>query len=85
MPDTAPTPAGRISETFRLRREVYDRLVEAKGAGTVEQQVRLTGVARATLFRIRGGDPPSLTSAVKIADALGVPLNALFERVKDTA
>lgn len=85
MRGTLPAKGSSGGETFRLRREVFESLAESRGATTVNDQVRLTGVPRATLWRIRNGEAPSLASAVKIADALGVPMSALFERVRDAA
>lgn len=66
---------------IQLRRGVYDELVATKGAETITAQVKLTGISRATLWRLRRGDSPSLPSAIRIADALGVPVDYLFERV----
>lgn len=85
MGGTSASRARRNSETFRLRRDVFENLARSRGAATVNDQVRLTGVPRVTLWRIRNGEPPSLASAVKICDSLGVPMSALFERVRDAA
>lgn len=85
MPETLASDRGRTSDTYRLRRGVYDDLIRQRGATTINEQVRLTGVTRATLYRILGGSHPSFASAMKISDALGVQLNVLFERVEDAA
>lgn len=80
VPSTAQTD-GKI----RLRRDVYDALVAERGATAVADQMRLTGLQRKTLYRIRRGDNPSLASAMKMAESLGVPVPALFERVRGAA
>lgn len=79
---SAPDQAATRGMSLRLRRVIYDEMVTELGATTVAAQVKLTGVPERTLFRIRRGDPPSLNSAMRIADALGVPLPAIFERVE---
>jgi DNA-binding XRE family transcriptional regulator len=82
----ARTPSGVTDDAkVRLRRDVYEALVAERGAVSVAEQVDLIGLPRKTLYRIRRGDAPSLASAMKIADALGVPMSALFERVQDAA
>lgn len=68
---------------YRLRRSVYDRLMDNIGAHTQMQQVELTGVPRRSLYRIRRGDPPSLANAMRIAGALSVPFDVVFERVQE--
>jgi hypothetical protein len=68
---------------YRLRREVFDALAAQKQAPTINSQVTLTGVPRASLVRIRGGETPSMRNAGRIASALGVEIHVLFERVAD--
>lgn len=86
MPATfAPeTCSGRETE-IRLRRDVFDALMAERNAKTVNEQVVLLGLSRATYHRIRRGDTPSLSTAMKMADALGVPFTALFERTSESA
>lgn len=86
MAETLAARQGRTNDTrFRLRRDVYDRLTAKMNATTVDEQVRLTGVSRTTLWRIRTGSPPNLASAMRICDALGVHVDVLFERVEEAA
>lgn len=75
---------GATNDTkFRLRRDVYDRLMENAGARTQLQQVELTGVPRRSLYRILNGlTEPSLANAMRIANALDVAFDVLFERVE---
>jgi transcriptional regulator with XRE-family HTH domain len=70
---------------LRLRRPVFDDLATKHSATTVDEQVELTGVPRRTLCRIRAGGPPRFETAVQLADAFGVPMDELFERVEDAA
>lgn len=81
MAATSAVLAGTTDATrIRLRRDVYDALIEKKcDASTSVGQAEFLGISRATLYRIRSGDPPSISSAMRIADALGVPVDALFE------
>ncbi len=67
---------------YRLRRDLYDKLMARRGASTVDQQVEITGLPRATLYRIRQGSSPSLATAMAVADALGVTVETAFERVE---
>lgn len=55
------------------------------GAHTVREQAELTGIPIATLARIRGtngapGSTPSLDKAMTLAEALHIPVLALFSR-----
>lgn len=67
--------------TVRLRLEVYDALVETKGASTVVAQAALHGVGRQHMFDIRAGRKlPSIKLAMRMAADLGTSVEALFER-----
>jgi DNA-binding XRE family transcriptional regulator len=83
MGDTLVPEAGRMSETkYRLRAGVFTDLARKRDATTRAAQAELTGLPRATFYRILSGQPPSMASAMQIADRLHVPLDALFERVE---
>lgn len=82
MRDTCLAERGLMDDTrIRLRTDIYDQAVAAKGVKSINEQVSLTGISRSTLWRIRRGESPNLVSAIRISDALGVPLQVLFERV----
>ncbi|WP_166344945.1 helix-turn-helix domain-containing protein [Phytoactinopolyspora limicola] len=81
MHGTPASPETATDDRLVLRRDVFDRLTAKAEAVTVAQQAALTGVPERTLYRIRRGDAPGLTSAMRISDALGVPLNVLFKRI----
>lgn len=83
-----PSPRGNSvtnDAKYRLRTDVYEALMQDKGATTVTEQVRITGLPRKTLYRIRRGDSPSLATAMHLSEQLGLPLPALFERVREAA
>lgn len=65
----------------RLRVEVYDALAAKRGVKTVVAQAKLHGVGRQHMFRIRAGNRPSLSVAMRMAADLGTTVEALFERV----
>lgn len=86
MRDADAIKGGSVDETrIRLRSDIFRALTAERGATSIGEQVALTGVSRATLYRIRAGHPPSLANAMRMAEALGVPMNVLFERVQDAA
>lgn len=64
--------------SVRLDRAVFERLCRDRGATTVDRQARLVGIPRRTLFRLFQGREPSLGTAIRLADALGVRLEVLF-------
>lgn len=70
---------------IRVRRVVLEDLLAERRATTVEDQIRLFGISRATVYRIRRGDVPSLRTAIRIAKALNVPMAVLFEIVEEEA
>lgn len=72
-------------DRVRLRRDVFEAQMLERGAVTADAQVALLGVPRRTLFRIKAGDTPSLATAMRIADALGMAVPALFERTGGVA
>ena len=70
----------RVNDTrIRLRRDIYDALVAQRGAKTMIEQVRLTGIPRRTLYRILNGSQPNAMNAMRIARALDQPVDVLFE------
>lgn len=69
------------SDDVRLRVGVYDALAAAKGYRTVESQAAWHGLARSSMFRLRGGDTPRLDTAMRIAADLGVAVEVIWERV----
>lgn len=67
---------------LRLRVDLFDRRMKARGITTVADQAREAGVGRATLFRIRAGAcRMSARTAIKLVNASGSSLDKLFERV----
>lgn len=72
----------KVVAKSRLRRDVYDQLVAERGVPQVKDQTELTGLSRRTLTRLRKGEPPGHDTAMVLAEALGVPVGVLFERVK---
>ncbi|NED96482.1 helix-turn-helix transcriptional regulator [Phytoactinopolyspora alkaliphila] len=82
---TTTIPAAMVDSPIRLRRDVYDALVAERGATTVAEQAKLTGIPERTLYRIRRGEAVSITSAMRLAGVLDVRLTALFERIKEDA
>jgi DNA-binding phage protein len=74
-------PSQTTDGQARLRVEVYDTLAAAKGYSTVAAQAVWHGVSRSTMFRLRGGDMPSLSTALRIAADLGVAVEVIWERV----
>lgn len=86
MNETQPAGTGLIDASqLRLRVDVFDDLAAARGAASVPEQVKLTGVSRPSLYRIRAGKPPSFANATRILAALNVPLDVVFERAQDAA
>ncbi|MGC1214124.1 MAG: hypothetical protein WA890_23055 [Micromonospora sp.] len=71
---TAATPS-----PIRLRTEVLDELTSAKGASTEVERARLLEIDRTTLYRIRGGQVPTLEVALRMAERLGTTVEQLFE------
>jgi DNA-binding phage protein len=67
--------------TVRLRVAVYDALALSKGYTKVEAQASWHGIARSTLFRLRGGGVPEMATAMRMASDLGVPVEVIWERV----
>jgi hypothetical protein len=67
--------------TVRLRVAVYDALAAARGYTKVEAQANWHGIARSTLFRLRGGGVPEMATAMRMAVDLGVPVEVIWERV----
>lgn len=64
----------------RLRTEVCDALMSAKGITIVAAQAREFGVNRSHLFRLRSGEiEPLLGLAMKMARITGTTVEALFE------
>lgn len=70
---------------LRLKREVFDSLMADRGATVVADEVQITGVPERTIRRIRNGSSPSMSTALRMADRLGVPIAVLFERVEEPA
>jgi len=64
----------------RLRVAEYDRLAKARGATTVVAAAALHELPRTTLFDYRSGrKTPHLPTAMRMANDLGVPVEAIFE------
>ena len=81
MADTSARTSSTGHDTkLRLRRDVFDAVVTERNLGTVNAQTAHCGVSRATMWRARGGIPVGYAAAIRMSDALGVPLFALFER-----
>lgn len=75
-------PAHR-SDGLRLRVDVFDKLMAKRGATTVVDQARFLGIHRATIFRLRKGEPGSgHRVAVRMAAACGTTVEKLFEWVE---
>lgn len=68
---------------LRLRLDVFDETVAERRISTRAEQEATLGLTRRTISRLRKGHQPSFATAVRVADALGVPLMALFERVEE--
>lgn len=67
--------------SLRLRVNVVDALMVAKGVRTVEEQARRFGLNRTHYFNIRAGKvEPTLDTALKIAGGAGTTVEALFGR-----
>lgn len=63
----------------RLRTEIFDARMRARGFPTVESQASMLDLPRSTLFRIRGGQVvPNLATAFRLADAAGAKVDDLF-------
>jgi DNA-binding XRE family transcriptional regulator len=71
----------READGVRLRVEVYTPLAVAKGYRSKAAQARWHGIARSGFFKILGGSNPSAPTAMRIAEQLGVPFEAIWERV----
>lgn len=71
----------RDSDGVRLRVEVYTPLAVAKGYRSKAAQAKWHGIARSAFFKIYSGGNPSAPTAMRIADQLGVPFEAIWERV----
>lgn len=67
--------------SVRLLVDVYDRIARAKGYRSRAAQARWHGIAKSALFRIVGGGEPAIRTAVKMAADLGVPFEAIWERI----
>ncbi|MDG4798948.1 helix-turn-helix transcriptional regulator [Micromonospora sp. WMMD980] len=66
------------SSPIRLRTDVFDRLATSL-ADTEQDRANLLGLDRATLWRIRKGQTPTLRVAMRIAESLGSTVDELFE------
>lgn len=73
--DTSPS----LTDTVRLRVEVYDALAVAKGYRTVGAQAAWHGIARSAMNRLRAGGKPRVDTALGIAADLGVPVEVIWE------
>lgn len=77
---TGDTESRTADPKVRLRTEVVDALMAAKGVTSVVEQSREFGVHRSHLFRVRNGDvQPGLGLAMKMARKSGTTVEALFE------
>lgn len=75
------TPSLESDAPYRLRSNVFDALMLAKGVRTVEEQAERCRVDRATMFRLRSGaTSTSLDTAMKLAEAAGTTVEVLFGR-----
>lgn len=74
-------PSQTSDTVVRLRVEVFDALMAAKGVTSVAEQARVVGVHRATIFRLRAGSGTSARTAMKLAAACRTTVDKLFERV----
>lgn len=82
MTDSGDRLSARPDIAVRLRVEVYDRLAAAKGYTTVVSQAALHGLDRTHMYALKAGDNvPRLDTAMRIASDLGVPVEAIWERV----
>lgn len=64
----------------KLRLEVVDALMAARGITSVAAQARAVGVHRSHLFKLRNGEvEPLLGLAMKIASVAGTTVEAVFE------
>jgi transcriptional regulator with XRE-family HTH domain len=75
--ESVPTDAPPV----RLRLTVVDALMAAKGLTSKPEQARAMGIERSYWYDIRAGrSTPSVTTALKIAQATGTSVEALFGR-----
>ena len=71
----------RTDAVLRLRVEVLDALMAKRGVHSVAGTARAARISRATLFRLRGHKlNASGLVAVRLAEAAGTTIDALFER-----
>ena len=82
MHETSAPPESATSETWRLRWDVVSDRCKQLGATTDPERARLMGISRATLDRWRKGThTPRFIPAKRAADGLGLPSDAMWERV----
>jgi hypothetical protein len=78
LKDDASSPQG--DAVVRLRVDVYDRILAARGITTVVAAAELHRINRAQLFDYRSGRAiPLLSTAMKMADDLDTTVDMLFE------
>lgn len=80
MPATTDaTERGSPASDSTFRADEFDRLAEARGARTETAKAALAAVDRTTLYRLRKGQiSPNVSLAMRMARALGVPVEHLF-------
>lgn len=79
--DSGDATSVKTDAPIRLRLDVVDALMKAKGVVTKAEQARRFGFARTHWARIRNGDVDvTLNSAWKIAEVAGTSLETLFGR-----
>lgn len=66
----------------RLRVDLFERLMDRRGATTWIARAVAAEVGRTTMFRLRRGEGANLTTALKLAKAAGTTVDKLFERVE---
>jgi DNA-binding XRE family transcriptional regulator len=80
MPDTLKTPEGAVNGTrYAFNGTLFTNLACERGAETLDEAAQLCGISRRTLIRIRAGSfNPTLKTATRVAEALGVAVVDLF-------
>lgn len=73
-----------MTDTYRLRPEVLDRVRERHGLTSDEQVAHLIGVSAGTVHRIRRGETPSFATAIKLLNEAGMTL-AGIQKIKTPA
>lgn len=79
--DLEDAPTSVQDGAVRLRTAVYLAHAVAKGHTTPAQQAAWHGIGRSTMYRLLAGGTPDALTVMGIAAQLGVPVEAIWERV----